>query len=324
MTYAQSQPILSTDFNNIVGVSNTPGSALGPYSSEAAATNVGGLYGVGRGSFGYGRTAPTLATTSQGGVIRAAEWNALVTINNTIATKTGTTITNYAPITTGNRVAFLTNLQANISTLVTNRFNSPTRALSAVKVTATRVANWGFGGATTINAVVNATFPSGDAARYFFNSGSEILLRVRHGSTATPQDLNWNTFLSTQVGDIFFGANGTRQVASTPGGTVATTLGYWTPLGATLTNIFTRTAGTGAYSGGLVATIQAARVGAANVAGNGDNGVTIQFSVSLTDNHTGSGDLVAGNQTTFQVFDNLNTAGFTPVGTTSAIIVTQF
>lgn len=324
MAYGPAQQILSEDFNNIVGVSNTPGNALGPYPSEAAATNVGGLYGVGRGSFGYGRTTPALTNTTQGSVIRASQWDALVNINNIIATKTGTTITNYAPISVGNRITFLSNLQANISTLVANRFNSPTRVLSAVKVTATRVANWGSGASATIDATVNATFPSGDAARYFFNSGSEILLRVRHGSTATPQDSAWNTFLSTQVGDIFFGPNGTRQEASSPGGTIATTLGYWNPLGPTLTNIFTRTAGTGVYSGSLVATIQAARVGAANVGGNGDNGVTIQFRVILTDNYTGPGDFVTGNQTTFRVFDNVNTAGFTPVGTTSVTIVNAF
>jgi len=325
MAFGASQRVLSVDYNNIIGNSNTAGDALGPYSSEPAATNVGGLYGIGYGSIGYGRTTPALTNAKQGGRILASQWNNLVSINNIVATKTNTTITDYTSVTTvGHRIQFLTNLQSNITTLINNRFNTPSRVLSAVKITVTRAASWGSGGSTTINATVNAVFPSGNAARYFFNSGSELLLRLRHNSTATAQDSSWNTFLSTQVGDIYFGANGTRQVASSPGGTVATTLGYWTPLSATLTNIFSRTSGTGPYSGLSTVTMQAARVGAANVNGNGDNGTTVQFKVTLTDAYAGFGDFITGGQTVLQVFDNTNNAGFTPVGTTSVTLVDGF
>lgn len=321
MTYGANQRILAEHFNNFAGVSNTPGNPLAAYPNiPASLTNkVGALWGVGSGSWGYGRSTPVITNVDIGGRITATNWNNLVTINNNIATKTGVAITNYVPINAGDRIAHLAALEANIATLNNNRFSSSSRVFSPALLTNTRATNWN----TFIDSTINCTYADGNIARYFFNSGSEILVRVRHNSSLTLQDSNWNTFLSTQVGDIYVGPNYTRQTASSLGGITGAGFGYWNMTGS-LTGVFDRSAGTGVYSGQLRCRISIARVGATNVSGNSDNGNVMQIQVRLDDNYAGLGDNIQGGQTTVQIFTHTNNSIFTPTGTSSVTLVSGF
>lgn len=321
MAYGANQRILAEHFNNFVGISSTAGNPLAAYSTSPGPTNlkVGAIWGIGHGQWGYGRSTPVITNVDIGGRITATNWNNLVTINNSIAAKTGSSITNYVPINAGNRIAHLANLVSNISTLNTNRFNTVSRVFSPALLTNTRATNWN----SVITSTINCTFANGNIARYFFNSGSEILIRVRHNSTFTSQDQQWNTFLSNNVGDIYLGPTGTRQVAASPGGVIGPSIGYWN-LPGSLTSIYDRTFGSGVYSNDLNCRIRVTRVGAANQAGLGDNGNVIQFEVRLTDNHTGIGDNIQGGQTTVQIFTNTNNASFTPTGTSSVTLVSGF
>lgn len=306
MAYAKGSKILAADYNGFVGTPASGTNALGAFASEAAATGkIGAIWGVGYGRWGYGQTSPALTTVASGSKVLASNWNNLVTINNNIATRTGTTITNYATISSGNKINHLTNLAADINTLNTNRSNNG-GGTWVLLGSNTRTTTWN----SSIDATATVAFSTGDLARYWFNSGSTIMIRIRHNSTATTQDTDWNTFLSTQVGDIYIWTESTGQSASSPGGTLNNNLGYW-DLTATNQTVFTRTAGTGAYSGDLVCTIQVARNGAANVAGNGDNGSAINIYVLLTDNHTGFQDILQG-ATIVEIWGYRNTAIFTP------------
>lgn len=328
MTYGLNQRILAQHFNDFVGTSSVAGNPLAAYSSSPASTSnrIGAIWGIGNGQWGWGRTTPAISNVNIGGRVSAENWNSLVTINNNISTRTGTPITDYAPISTGDKIAFLQNLTANITSLNNNRFAAVSKTLTGAVYTNTRATNWN----TTIVSRFNCIFNTGELARLFFNTGGEILVRVRHNSNLTLQDQNWNTFLSTNVGDIYIGPTGTRQVASVPGGTIATTRGYWS-LDTNLANagatVFNRVAGPGfapVYVGNLSCTIKAIRIGATNLSGNADNGNTIQIEVTLADNYTGLGDNIQGNQTVVQIFSNRSTTLFTYTGINSVIPIVNF
>ena len=339
MTYGVNQRILAQHYNNFVGISNSFGDPLTFYGTSPGLTEnrLGAIWGLGHGRWGWGRSSPPITNVNPGQRISAANWNGMIEIIRNIAQRTGTTIS-YNDLASGDRIRALESLQSDIVLLNNNRFNSATRTLSSQVYSNTRNTNWN----QTIVSRFNCVFNNGDEARYFFNSGGEILVRVRHNSNFTPQDQNWNNFLTNFVGDIFIGANGTRQVVpaitGNPGGSIATTRGYWT-LDTVLANpgatVFNRTGASDIsspaypqfyfpYSGNLVCTIKAIRPGLANINGNGDNGNTIQIEVTLSDNYMGPADNIQGGQTTVQIFSNRSTAIFTAQGVVSVTPIESF
>lgn len=320
MVYSLGGKVSAVDYNNFIGRPASGTNALSKFTSEATATGkVGAILGVGYGRWGYGQTTPALTNISSGDLITAAHWDNLYDAIEKIRIRQGTTVSGISAKNKGEKVRFDSGKSSAITSINTNKFNATGRTYTAVLSTSTRTTAW----STTIDTIFTVTFGSGDLARYWFNSGSEILIRTRHNLTTLPQDQSWNTFLSTQVGDISLGAEGTRQSnASAAGGTIATTIGYW-DLSTSYQNIFTRTAGTGVYSvysGDLVCTVQAMRNGAANVSGAGDNGSSILIKVTLTDNHTGFQDLITGNGTVTQIYGYRSTSGFTPASPSSVTV----
>jgi hypothetical protein len=295
MTYAQNNSTLAADLNSLAGTSN----ATTAYASSAAATQkVAALLGVGFGDRGYGQTTPLLNPVAVDGVIYAADWlnlrNAIATIAAQQGTATtllppasdfvaGATIKSYNPATSAYDFATM------IANIDTNRFNTNGGAsLSATlnALTVTRASSWGDAG-NGIIAEVTATFPSEDAARYFFNSGGALTMVLSHPSVASTQDSNWNTILSA-LGTISLAARSSARSGSL--GTVQAARGFYNLTGA-YQNIFDGTnIGTGAYAANDVmidALVQ-------NVVGaNGGNGTVVKFRIALTDAHTNAfSDLV--------------------------------
>lgn len=78
----------------------------------------------------------------------------------------------------------------------------------------TRATAWG-AGATSIKSIETITFASTDAARYFFNSGGSINIKMSHPrNRISPQDLDWMEMLA-RVGTISITANEIKQVGNT-------------------------------------------------------------------------------------------------------------
>lgn len=183
----------------------TPLIQAADYNNFAAALN--DLWTVGTGDKGLGQTM--IPTVRPGNTVTAAQWNAIIDVTNALAQKQGIyndiTQPTYIP-TSGNvlgsddnqaLVRFISTIQDNITAVTTNRLNALGQvSLSPVTVTSTR--GW-------VNQAVytfNATFASGDAARYFFNGGGQLQFTLSH-PTNTSMD-NMFALLCNQIGTLIF------------------------------------------------------------------------------------------------------------------------
>jgi hypothetical protein len=286
MAYSKGNSPKSADYNSFVGA-NPVTSA---YASSAAATKlVAALLGVGFGDRGYGQTTPAISAVAGGSQMKAVDWANLRTACSNIATYQGTSTASLPPASdfvVGQTVKSTFDWATYIASLDTNRLNTNGGAsltLVSNSASSTRGATW----STTIISEFTATFPSEDAARYFFNTGGTLNVVLAHADTSSPQNQNWNTILAA-LGTISVGARSTTRSGSS--GTPAA-LGFYN-LTTAYQRVFDGTnIGTGAYSANDVL-IDALVSSVAGV--NGGNGTTVKIRVTLQDEHTNSfSDIVA-------------------------------
>jgi hypothetical protein len=191
-----------------------------------------------------------------------------------------------------------------LSQAITRNGSSPTDPW-----TRSRTVGW----TTYLNCTVTVSWPTSEAARFFFNSGGEIrFTSSRTGGSTTPQNTSWTTLL-TNVGTQRFGAqlpitgftplNGQNfyRLTSTP--TAWTTTSASTPYGSNQYRISASTPNT---------------EGQVN---------TITFLVEWSDGHVGLGggpDFVDGTialaVTTLEASGNLEPAGSGTFAVTSPTI----
>jgi hypothetical protein len=234
------------------------------------------VVGTGSGSQGWGQTVSSTALTA-GTTVAAAHWNKLYTdINKSwqqiygVSVPAGTCPT----ISSGNTItaSVVSLYESSVSTINSNRLTmaSGNGTLTSAAYTNTRASTW----SAIITATFNVTWASEDAARFFFNSGGYISLKLAHPNTSTPQDTSWNTML-TNVGTLNLLASSSTQVGGTLG-TINSSLGYY-GLTSSAQAFFTGShIGSGAYV-------------------NNDCNLTIakitnglQITVTLNDEHTNS------------------------------------
>jgi hypothetical protein len=246
MTYQQFGLIEATDYNNLIGPTNT---------SNANLFNT--TWASGSGSAGYGQTA--ISQVAQNTLVTAAEWAALVNNTSNIALHQGTTIISVTAPAVSNTVAYLGNasidyLANNLSTVYSSRLNAGTQG-STVANSVSTVSTW-----TDVAVWTHTiTFANGNAARYFFNSGGQIAMTCSHPS-GTGINLLFNN-LASNVGTVVLSApnsgsitvvgtsyNGITKIGgggSTP--TISNNSGYYA-LTSSNSNVFTQTASTGPVS----------------------------------------------------------------------------
>jgi hypothetical protein len=163
MSYAQNGLIEATDFNTLVGG-----------NPETAANKLNTTWATGGTTAGYGQTA--VSQVSAGGtVIATGQWNALVANTASAAAHSGSSITSVTAPTSGGTVTYLSAIPTNLTTIYTNRRNAAAVG-STTTSTATRSTSWENG----LTFTHTVTFASGDAARYFFNSGGQIKMTASH------------------------------------------------------------------------------------------------------------------------------------------------
>lgn len=241
MAYAQYGTVAATDYNNLIGTTN---------STTANLLNT--TWATGVGSAGYGQTA--LAQVSVGGTVGAAEWANLVNKTANIATHQGTSITTVTAPVSGGTITYLSAIPTNLNTVYSSRLNAASQGSTTANAIST-VGTWS-NVATWTHTV---TFANGDAARYFFNSGGQIAMTCTHPS-GTGINLLLNN-LASNVGTVVLSSptsgsitvvgtsyNGVTKVGG--GGnapTISQNSGYYA-LTTSNANVFTQTASTGPSS----------------------------------------------------------------------------
>ena len=254
MTYTAGSVILADDYNTFAG--NTT-------------AGLNRVWSTGAGDAGWGQT--DIATVAAAGTVTATNWATLVNNLATTGTQTGTTLTSRTAPVSGNLIAILTNVSADITSVTTNRGNAIasgteygvfTGTTSKTTATGSGQAAW------TITFTHTVTFPSANQARYFWNAGGIVRLKYGKSSTGTDTDPDWNT-LAGWCGTINLTGRvnaatqtiaaqaytGTTRLSGSGGTqtTLATTTG-WYDLTASPATIFQLNNSTSPYSGEFIRT----------------------------------------------------------------------
>jgi len=196
MTYAANQKILANDYNGLLGT-----------GSEANALNT--VWASGTSRAGYGQTAlPNVISTAK---VAAAPWATLVSRITTIASHQGVAVTAITAPVSGGKVVALSALPTNLTTIYNNRNNAAGQGTTSATAVPTAT-TWG----DKITYTFVVSFPSGDAARYYFNAGGQIAFNFSHGTNTAGINALLNT-LCTAMGTVVFSApsSGTVNVAGT-------------------------------------------------------------------------------------------------------------
>lgn len=271
------------------------GSVITASDLNAWLATVNSVWGTGSGNAGYGQPS-LLSSVNAGGTVNASHWSSLRAMILASANHQGTSATSLVPTGplqanntifahvsgTGNNAYDIGNL---VSAIYTNRLSSTGMALLSNLYTLTKGASWT--SSTTMS--FDVTFVTENAARYFFNTGGQIRLRLVSTGTilasVEQQDVDWRDIISNKVGTLIVGAISTERTGSAGiiqngGGSAQGFYG----LNGVPTTIYNGTdIGSGLYSASDVM-VSASVLGVAGT--NGGNGTTIRFTVLMNDDHT--------------------------------------
>ena len=310
MAYQQGDVITATDYNNFVA-------------------NVNAVIGTGTGDKGYGLSE--VSTVSAGGTIQASDWNSLLSGLQTGANHQGTTLTNASnTVSTGGNIVPLSNLEADITLIDTNRLTAAGANMSTgvAGVTSTRTTAW----TTQVTHTFTVTYASANAARHFFNSGGKIKMAFsRSGGTSSTQNTSW-TNLFSDLGTVSMAANGTTISGSSQGGNGANGSRGFHQLTASPAEILNTTSSSADYTANDL-DIKASVSGA-----------VVTITITMNDDHaaetgnfTGGGlgnapnegnawtgdDYVDGTLTSTVTFDKADNASFVQVASPSFATTTE-
>lgn len=278
MTIATGSTILATDYNSYVGGNPT-----------TTSTMFNATWATGGNTAGYGQTA--LANVAVAATVSAAEWANLTGKIGNCGSHQGSS-GSFVSITTpvagavvsASGAANIANIATNISTVYSNKLNSASQG-STVGYANTRTGAW----SNVLLFTHTATFANADAARFFFNSGGQLLMTFSH-STGSAID-NIINAIGTNMGTIVFSApasgsitaggvagyNGITKVGGTltPAPTVlSTNSGYYGLTNGANVSVFTQdAAGTGGYLDTFVNITM--KNNGSGLGSNGDNGSVI-------------------------------------------------
>jgi hypothetical protein len=183
MTYTTGYLINHTDYNTF-------------------ATNIASVWGSGTGNVGLGQNTSSLTSVSSGQVATATQWTTLLSTVSNALTHQGDSPISHSAVTTGSVITPVTDLASKITTTSTNMGQYSGTPSSSSPVATTYTGAWG----TTTKLVFthSVTFSSGDAARYFFNSGGSLHFSLSHsGGTSSTGNTVWTTFFGNFISPTF-------------------------------------------------------------------------------------------------------------------------
>lgn len=219
MAYTSGDLILRDHYNTFA-TGNADGTA------NNAVANINTIWGVGNGTYGYGQST-VLTAVNAGDIVTATQWSTLIARLNSILTHQSGAGSGITSPVTGATVTALSTLSTSITTAYNNRANfNNTR--SAVTSDSNRNGIWSSDAPTTFQQVRTVTFASADAARYFFNAGGRLQLKLSAtGAAGTTKELTWVTLISNLAAmNLDFttsGRTGTGATLTTDGSSI----GYW-------------------------------------------------------------------------------------------------
>lgn len=306
MTYTVGGLIQAADYNGFANVS---------------ANNVNAIWSTGSGDKGYGQSA--ISEVSAAGTVTATQWATLVNNIAAIGSHQGTTITSRTAPVTGNVITILSNVATDIDTLTGARGNAAASGTEIVTFSGTtsKTAATGSGSTPwTITFTHTVTFPSAAQARYFWNAGGIVRLRVSKTSTGELADEEWNDLAGVLMNEIRLvgRVNSANQVingvtytgvnktvgSGTP--TVHLTTTGWYNLTTGDTNIYQQFADTSPYTGQNINV-------AAKTAGSDTQLVLTTTWTDPGGSEPGSSDVISGGTETTSPFSTFGTAPTTLV-----------
>jgi hypothetical protein len=223
MAYASGGVISATDYNNLAW-----GGTQGTYTDVTK--NIAYVMGVGSGAAGYGQTITAINTVAGAATVTATQWSGLLTLlNGALGHQSGAGALLNGNYTAGQTITYFANVATAVTTINTNR------ALYSAQGATTTGANFDVAissttglSSYTVDRVV--TFASADQARYFFNAGGQLNLRLSTVNSADSGAENSFARLVTGLGGVGFKntANGGRTGSGITLNTNNTALGYRT------------------------------------------------------------------------------------------------
>lgn len=297
MTYTAGSLIAATDYNGFV--------------STTANANINATWGTATSDGGYGQG--NIATVSTSATVTATQWSTLNSAITSMANHQGTTITSRTSPVAGNTISILANVNADIASTYTNRFNAISSGTQYVTWTGNvaKLTTTGSGtSAWTIVWTQNLNFANANAANAFFNAGGLVKLQFNKSSTGqSTSDAEWNAF-ATACGTIWLTATGasktiagstytgtTRTGGSGSPTTLATATGYFQLTGSN-TTLFKQFDTGGAYTSNYI------QVDAQVTSGN----ITVYTTWSESGGGGSSGSAIAGGTDTPSPFTTFGTA----------------
>ena len=202
MAYQTGDSILDDHYNAFVA-----GDAFG--SSTEFPNSINTLTGVGYGDRGYNLTP--IDRVSAGDTITAAQWTALLGRMTNMANHTGSSITAASSVSTGDPIAAIAAITADLVTLKDNRLNQASDAVrtETSKLTPT---NAGITAGQGIQCIQTVTFAGGDEARAFFNAGGQLQIQMSASGGSGVEDTRFLNMVAI-AGKIRLGARATTRVA---------------------------------------------------------------------------------------------------------------
>jgi hypothetical protein len=234
MTYAQYNLIEASDFNNLIG--NNPGNTVNVLNTTWAVGNV---------NAGYGQTA--VSNVAIGNTVGNAEWDSLINKTANAAAHQGSTITSVTAPSTGNTIAYISAITNNLTTIYNNRLNAVAQGSIPASNTLTNGGTW----SSNLVFTQTASFANGDAARYFFNAGGQLVItcsqptgtaidNIFHGLAANIGNVTLSsptTGVISVAGNSFSGISKLGGSGQTP--SILTNNGYYA-LTTSNANVFTQ------------------------------------------------------------------------------------
>lgn len=213
MTYAKNSLIEASDYNTL-------------------ATSYNNLWGVGLGNKGLGQTT-TLSTVQQLAKVTKTEWTNLANAIVNLGGQQGSVLTALPAFNTGDIITYVAGLQTNLTTLNSNAGWAQYQGSSNTTTTQTTT-TWN----NSLTFTQTITFGSGDQARYFFNSGGQIVIQPTVATSSTDPGSVFFKNLAQICGSWVISGEGGKIVGSTYtpftkiGGTanpaaINTSLGYY-------------------------------------------------------------------------------------------------
>lgn len=160
MTYSKNSLIEASDYNTL-------------------RNSVNNLWGTGSGSSGLGQSS-TLPAVSESARVSNTEWKSLANRITTMGEHQGSVLTTLPAFNAGDLIEYVQAVETNLSTIANQRgFAAAQGTTSETKTTTT--STW----SNSLTFTHTVSFASGDAARYFFNAGGQILIVPSVISTST-------------------------------------------------------------------------------------------------------------------------------------------